>query len=145
MLKVARFLGEADTDLCREARSAGMYIGAAHSYTDGVLEQLAIGAAFVPVFWRYEVSAVLAKALKDGLLTALNADELLATLNKLNITDDPDSSDRILTDVHRLAITCRLTSYDASYLELALRKNLLRATQDNELIAACKASSVALL
>jgi hypothetical protein len=34
---------------------------AAHPYADGVLQQLATGAAFVPVLWRYEVSAVLAK------------------------------------------------------------------------------------
>ncbi len=118
---------------------------AAHPYADGVLQQLATGAAFVPVLWRYEVSAVLAKSQKDGILTALRADEFLTTLNKLNITVDPDSSDRILTDVHRLAITYRLTSYDASYLELALRKNLPLATLDNQLIVACKASGAALI
>jgi hypothetical protein len=33
---------------------------------------------------------VLAKSQKDGILTALKADEFLATLNKLNITVDPD-------------------------------------------------------
>jgi predicted nucleic acid-binding protein len=98
----------------------------------------------VPVLGRYEVSAVLAKAQKDRILTALRADEFLATLNKLNITVDPGSSDRILTDVHRLAVTYRLTSCDASYLELALRKNLPLATLDDELMAACKASSTAL-
>jgi len=58
---------------------------------------------------------------------------------------DPDSSEHILTDVHRLAVAYRLTSYDASYLELALRKNLPLATLDDELIAASKASGVALL
>jgi len=118
---------------------------AAHPYADGILQQLATGAAFVPVLWRYEVSAVLAKSQKDGILTALRVDEFLATLNKLNITVDSDSSDHILTDVHRLAVAYRLTSYDASYLELALRKNLPLATLDDELIAASKASGVALL
>jgi len=43
----------------------------------------------VPVLWRYEVSAVLAKSQKDGILTALKADEFLASLNKLNIVVDP--------------------------------------------------------
>jgi predicted nucleic acid-binding protein len=118
---------------------------AAHPYADGVLQQLATGAAFVPVLWRYEVSAVLAKSQKDGILTALKADEFLATLDKLNITVDPDSSDRILTDVHRLAVTYRLTSYDASYLELALHRQLPLATLDNELIVACKASGAVLI
>jgi predicted nucleic acid-binding protein len=58
---------------------------------------------------------------------------------------DPESSDRILTDVHRLAVAYRLTSYDASYLELALRRNLPLATLDDELITASKASGVAIL
>ena len=87
-----------------------------------VLQQLATGSAFVPVLWCYEVSAVLAKSQKDGILTALKADEFCDP-NKLNIAVDPDSSNRILTDTYRLAVTHRLTSYDASYLELALRKS----------------------
>ena len=118
---------------------------AAHPYADGVLRQLATGEAFVPVLWRYEVSAVLAKSQKDGILTAFKADAFLETLNKLNITVEPDSSNRILTDTYRLAVTYRLTSYDASYLEVAVRKKLPLATLDNELIAACKASGVTVL
>ena len=88
---------------------------------------------------------MLAKSHKDRILTALKADEFPATLNKLNITVDPDSSNRILTDTYRLAVTYRLTSYDASYLELALRKKLPLATLDDELIAACKSSGAILL
>jgi predicted nucleic acid-binding protein len=118
---------------------------AAHPYADGILQTLAAGAAFVPILWRYEVSAVLAKSQKDGILTAHRADAFLATLHKLNITVDHESSDHILTDVHRLAVAYRLTSYDASYLELALRKKLPLATLDDELISASKASGVALL
>lgn len=118
---------------------------AAHPYADGILQQVATGAALVPVLWRYEVSAVLAKSQKDRILTELRVNEFLATLNKLNIAVDPDSSEHILTDVHRLAVAYRLTSYDASYLELALRKDLPLATLDDELIAASKASGVALL
>lgn len=63
----------------------------------------------------------------------------------MNIIIDSESSDHILTDVHRLAMAYRLTSYDASYLELAQRKNLPLATLDGELIAASIASGVALL
>jgi predicted nucleic acid-binding protein len=45
---------------------------------------------------------------------------------------------RVFSDVHRLALTYRLTSYDAAYLELALRRNLPLATLDAELVAACQ-------
>jgi len=118
---------------------------AAHPYADGILQQLAVGAAFVPVMWLYEVSAVLVKSQKDGILTGLRVEDFLITLNRLNITVDLDGPARILTDVHRLAVAYRLTSYDASYLELALRKSLPLATLDDQLIAASKASGVALL
>lgn len=118
---------------------------AAHPYADRVLHQLASGEAVVPVLWRYEVSAVLAKSQKDGILTGAKADAFLATLKSLNITVDGDGPDRIFTEVHRLAVTHRLTSYDAAYLELAVRKNLPLATLDTELIGACRAAGAVLL
>ena len=55
---------------------------------------------------------------------------------------DPESVGLVLTDVHRLAVTYRLTSYDAAYLELALRRALPLATLDNELIVACRQAGV---
>ena len=44
----------------------------------------------------------------------------------------------MLTDVHRLAVSHRLTSYDAAYLELAIRLDLPLATLDDELIRAAQ-------
>ena len=112
---------------------------ATHPYADGILQQVVASEAFVPVIWRYEVSAVLAKSLKDGLLTPEKADAFLQLLDSLNITLDPESADRIFSAVHRLAITYRLTSCNAAYLELAIRKQLPLGTLDDELIRACKA------
>ncbi len=114
-------------------------------YADTVLQTLAAGQAIVPVLWRYEVSAVLAKAQKDGILTDIKVSALLATLQTLNIQLDRDGADYILTDVHRLAVTHRLTSYDAAYLELAMRKKLPLATLDAELIRACNRTGHPLL
>jgi predicted nucleic acid-binding protein len=44
----------------------------------------------------------------------------------------------MLTGVHRLALSSRLTSYDAAYLALALQLDLPLATRDNELICAAR-------
>jgi predicted nucleic acid-binding protein len=117
----------------------------AHEYADGILDQLERerGTAFVPVLWRYEVSAVLARARNRGLLAAHKAEEFLEDLAALAITVDMEGTSRIFTDVHRIATVYRLTSYDASYLELALRRDLPLATLDEELLAACEASGVA--
>ena len=116
----------------------------AHGYADRVLEQLATqkATAFVPLLWRYEVSAVLARAETKGVLSALKTAEFLEDLAALDIRVDDESANRVLTDVHRIAVRYRLTSYDAAYLELALRRDLPLATLDADLLAASKAAGV---
>jgi predicted nucleic acid-binding protein len=118
-----------------------------HAYADMVLDVLAAGPgeAFAPVLWRYEVSAVLARAQRTEILTAERAAAFLDSLSALAIVVDTNGVDRILSDVHQLAATYRLTSYDAAYLELALRLNLPLATLDRELRNACAAAGVAVL
>lgn len=95
--------------------------------------------------WRYEVSAVLARAQRTGTLTAEKVAAFLDDLTTFNIVLDPHSVDGILTDVHRTAITWRLTSYDAAYLELALRRDLPLATLDDDMRRACLAAGGRLL
>jgi predicted nucleic acid-binding protein len=110
----------------------------AHTYADNVLAQLAPGGgAFVPPLWRYEVSAVLARAQNAGAITAEKVINFLANIAALNIVVDAEGSNRILTDVHQLALAHQLTSYDAACLELALRPNLPLASLDGDLKRAC--------
>lgn len=120
--------------------------GGSHDHADRVLQQLAAtdDTAFVPILWRYEVSAVLARAEIKGLLTTSKVDEFLEDLAVMKIIADIESADRVLTDVYRLATRHRLTAYDAAYLELALRRNLPMATLDVELRKACEATGVAI-
>lgn len=120
--------------------------GGNHAYADSILQQLEVGSgtAIVPVLWRYEVSAVLSRAQIKGLLTADKAAEFLEDIAALNIIVDAESADHVLTDVYHLATRYRLTAYDASYLELALRRALSLATLDVELQVACKAAGIAL-
>ena len=109
-----------------------------HPYADSIL-QVITGEAFVPVIWRYEVSAVLARSQKDRSIAQAKVDAFLALLQSLPITLDSESADRIFSDVHRIATAYGLTSYDAAYLELAIRRNLPLATLDDKLIKTCKA------
>jgi predicted nucleic acid-binding protein len=120
---------------------------AVHPYADAVFERLETGGdtAVVPILWLYEASNVLAREQNKGTLTVEEADEFIAELQALSITADEESAERIFPDVHRLALTYRLTSYDAAYLELALRRNLPLATLDDELITACQAAGVTLI
>ncbi len=118
-----------------------------HAYADHFLDQLEIGEAqaVVPPLWRYEVSAVLARAQIKGLLAARRAAEFIEDLKTQDIRADDDGAKRVLTEVHGLAVQYRLTSYDAAYLELALRRNLPLATLDEELQAACKMAGATVL
>ena len=79
------------------------------------------------------------------MLAASKVSEFWKRLAALDIRVDVESADRILTDVHRLAVLHRLTSYDAAYLELALRRSLPLATLDDELRAAGVAAGVTTL
>jgi len=121
---------------------------AAHPYADSVLRRLGAGDdAIVPVLWFYEASAVVAREQIRGTLAAPKADEFIAELKFLKITADEESAARVFPDVHRLALalTYRLTSYDAAYLELALRRDFPLATLDDDLIRASKAAGVAIV
>jgi predicted nucleic acid-binding protein len=118
----------------------------AHPYAEFILARLeTCDDAEVPVMWLYEASAVLARAQNRGMLAARRAEQFIAELQSLNITVDPQSTARIFTDVHRLALTYRLTSYDAAYLELALRCELQLATLDGEMIRASWAAGVSVI
>lgn len=78
----------------------------AHAYADQVLDLLEArhSVAFVPVLWRYEVSAVLARAQIRALLPAQTVAEFLRSLAALDIRIDEASAGHVLTDVHRLAL-----------------------------------------
>ena len=118
----------------------------AHPYADGILRDLVSSAseALVPVLWPYEVSSVLARAQNKGTIPAQEVTDFIEDLAALPIRIDDESSQRIFTDVHRLAVHYRLTSYDAAYLELAQRLGLPLATLDAELIAACRNAGIPL-
>lgn len=121
--------------------------GTQHPYAEAILDRLESGSdtAAVPVLWLYEASAVLARAQNRGTLDGAKAEEFIAALRALNITPDDESADRVFSDVHRLAVTYRLTSYDAAYLELAIRRRLPVASLDDDLLRACRAAGVQLL
>jgi predicted nucleic acid-binding protein len=119
---------------------------AAHPYADGILQRLAAGEdAVVPVLWFYEASAVLSREQNRGTLAGPKAEDFIAELQALRIAADAESAARVFSDVHRFSLAYRLTSYDAAYLKLALRRSLPLATLDDDLIRASKAAGITML
>ena len=112
-----------------------------NAYAENILQQLSSGeVAVAPVLWRYEVGAVLAKAERNGIIDSQKVADFLTAIRSFDITIDREGTERVLTEVYRLAVTYRLTGYDAVYLELALQMNLPLATLDQALAQACRAA-----
>ena len=107
----------------------------ASAYTDAVAALLKTDRALVPPLWQQELANVLRTACNRGKLAPTAARQIIDTLGDLPIDVDtgPSPGQRQLFD---LALRYQLSSYDAVYLELALRHGLKLATQDARLKAA---------
>lgn len=117
----------------------------ARTDTDALQPQLAAAGGCVPALWLLEVANVLIQAERRGRIDAAGADERLDLLESLPLLVDTEHSATVVRQIIRLARAHRLTSYDATYLELALRRGLPLATLDKALRAAAEAEGVACL
>ncbi len=117
---------------------------AGHVYAMTVLESLkrADTRADVPVTWGLEVSNVIARAEAKSLVSEAQSEAFLEMLSNAPIRADEATFNRALTDTLHLARRYRLSSYDASYLELALRGGLPLATLDADLAKAARKAGV---
>ena len=113
--------------------------------TAALLNRLATETALVPAWWFIEITNVLAMAEHKGRITPTRSDAFIADLSKLGIDRDNEAPDRAFTHLLVLCRRHRLTSYDAIYLELAIRRSLPLATRDDDLRKTAKKLRVDLL
>jgi predicted nucleic acid-binding protein len=116
----------------------------ANAYTESIGALLQNDKALVPALWQLELANVLKTACTRGKLSLDAARQILDTLGLLPIDIDtgPPLGQRQLFE---LAVRHQLSSYDAAYLELALRYGIPLATQDQQLKAAAIAAGVKIL
>ena len=112
----------------------------ATSYSDAVLQALAGDTGHVPALWSLEFSNVLRKALLAGKITEARTREILQIQASLALTIHGDIP--IPAENLALALRYQLSSYDAAYLDLALRLRLPVATTDSALHDAAVAAGV---
>ena len=113
--------------------------------TVSLLERLQTDAAAVPNLWHLEVANGLALAERRGRITRAESAELIALLETIEIVADGETPVRAFTRVLDLAREERLTAYDASYLELAMRLGLPLASKDADLCDAAERLGVSVL
>ena len=112
------------------------------AYAGKVLDAMQEAHALVPATWGLEVANVIAKAEEKALVTEARSGVFLEMLEDVGIEVDSATFAHALSDTLQLARRYRLSSYDASYLELALRFGLPLATLDEDLQKAAKKAGV---
>jgi predicted nucleic acid-binding protein len=114
-------------------------------YPVDVLKNLENSTALVPAIWLLELTNVLAVAERRSCLTESESLRFLTLLSELPIEVVQDSKD--INTARQLLFIARdfnLSAYDASYLDLAIERNLPLATLDSKLRCAAKKAGIAI-
>ena len=110
---------------------------------EALLERIEAGAgAVVPTLWFLEVANGLLVAQRRKRITAPERMLALRRLSALALTVDEDDARDVFGRTSTLAEQHGLSVYDATYLELALRRNLPLGTRDRALRSAAERSGV---
>ena len=112
--------------------------------TRALLDRFEQEQAEVPSLWHLELANALALAERKRRITPARSSEFTALVAALPIVTDAETSTRALNTVLDLARRERLSAYDASYLELAMRRGVPLATTDRELARAARRAGVVL-
>jgi predicted nucleic acid-binding protein len=111
-------------------------------YSNAVRAAMATERAAVPALWSLEVANVLLTGERRRRSTQAKATKWLRFLAALPISIDSEAPFRAFDPTLALARNFKLTSYDAAYLELAIRLGLPLATLDEALAKAARSNGV---
>lgn len=100
------------------------------------------GLARVPSLWLYEITNAFAVAQRRGRLQSWDTNRHLQNLLNLNIEYDQSPESNTLMNIIMIAAQFNLSSYDAAYLELAIRHQAPLATNDRQLKDAALKSKI---
>ena len=116
-----------------------------NAYSDSILDRLTETVAIVPSIWPLEVVNVLLVAERRKRISEADSVRFTALLSQLPIRVEYESPDRVMKDLSGLARSTNLSSYDASYLDLAMSKGVPLATSDKKLRKAAEVVQVPIL
>lgn len=114
----------------------------ANEAAEAVIRLLEREQGFVPAIWGLEVANALISAIRRGRIKERNLERLLSNFEELDLTTDATPHSRVFEVILPLAREYSLSTYDASYLELALRLGARLATMDRRLADAARSAGV---
>lgn len=106
----------------------------ANPATEAALQATATHEVWVPALWLLEIGNLLLRAQRRKRITADKRRVLAAAASALRIKVDREAV--AIATLDEIAAGHGLSAYDAAYLELALRRRIPLATQDEALMAA---------
>jgi predicted nucleic acid-binding protein len=123
---------------------AWYFVDESSAYADTVARQLPDQRAFVPLNWSLEVANSLIVGERRKRSTQAQAASFIKNLLAMPITIDDETNLRVWSTTLNLARENNLSAYDATYLELAMRRGFPLASLDEKLKDAAKAVGVTL-
>ena len=111
-------------------------------YSLAVLEQVPLSRVMVPAVWSLEVTNVIVRAETKGLVSEARSAEFVRLLADMDIKEETIESSLVFGNVLSIARRYSISTYDASYLELAMRNGVELATLDVDLIRAANQAGV---
>jgi predicted nucleic acid-binding protein len=111
-------------------------------YAENVLKSMVNSGAMVPNLWQLEVVNVLVAAESRCDVSLGEMERFLSQLENLPINTDSLTARHAFSRTLALARAYTISSYDAAYLELAIRAGLPLASLDKKLIRAAKKTDV---
>jgi predicted nucleic acid-binding protein len=116
------------------------------SYSASIAEIMPRSQALVPIVWPLEMANGFLTAFRRGRLPETKAPALIGALDRLRVDIDRGIAPEFLTQATlTIGIAHRLSAYDASYLELAMRRGIPIATQDERLLRPTSAAGIEIL
>jgi predicted nucleic acid-binding protein len=111
----------------------------------GIYQALSDVPVLVPIHWALEISNALRADLRNGSLSAADFNAILTEFDGIDFhVQAPIDLDEI-GPLARFAVTHDLTTYDATYVQLALQQNATLATLDNAMRRAAASLKIPLL
>ncbi len=107
-----------------------------------VLDFVRASGAMVPALWYPEVANALLLAERQRVITTEESNNFLFNLSIWEIVQDSEMPALSQAQVTHLGRVYKLTAYDATYLELAMRRAAQLATFDRKLADAARAAGV---
>jgi predicted nucleic acid-binding protein len=116
-----------------------------NKYADAILHKLSEARAVVPSIWPLEVVNVLLVAERRKRLSEADSTRFITLLTQLPIIVEQERPENMMKELLTFARAYNLSSYDASYLDLAMKRGYPIATSDNKLIQAARRIDVQIL